>query len=461
MTEAADEVGLSDRLCATIAALDYGDLPPRTVTAARHVLLDAVGVMLGASGLSPEVAPFIDLAAASGAGPSSVLGTGLRAQPAMAALANGAMAHALDFEDAFDPAPGHPNASLIPALIALTQHSGPISGKEFLCSLAAGGDLSCRMGLALRRPMELDNWYPPPIVAAFGAAAGCARLLRLDARGVRDTLSLMLCQATMPGEIKHSQRTVLRAVREAFPAQGAVISALLAKGGVPGFEQPLEGPGGFYSLYAGGDYAPADLTDGHGSRFWIEELTFKPWPSCRGTHPFIEAALDLLSTGIDPAAIERIEVTIHPVQRMLMEPRARRNAPSVLIDAKFSIPFCTALAFVRGRVTLDDFTLAALTDRAILDLASRVSYRVEPTLDGQIGASGAMRVTMRGGEPYEWVVRQAAGAPQNPLTEEQLRAKFLDCAARACLPLAADKVGRLADAILALETVEDVGALFA
>jgi hypothetical protein len=112
----------------------------------------------------------------------------------------------------------------------------------------------------------------------------------LDWRTTRDAMSLMLCQATMPGEIMHSPQTVIRAVREAFPAQAAVIAAQLAKGGVAGFEAPFEGKAGFFQLYADGLFDRGVLLDGLGRKYFGEELSFKPWPACRGTHAFIELA---------------------------------------------------------------------------------------------------------------------------------------------------------------------------
>lgn len=453
--------GVSDTVAQCIASLEFEDLPDATVLAAKHVLLDAVGVMLGASGLAPEVQPFVALARAGGVGPATILGTGYRAPSTAAALANGAMAHALDYEDAFDLAPGHPNASLVPALIALAQSHGPVSGREFITALAAGGDLSCRMALALDRPMETGNWYPPPIVAGFGAAAGAARLLGLGPEGIRDALTLALCQVTMPGEIKHSRRTVLRAVREAFPAQAAVQSAMLAQSGVAGFETPIEGQAGFYALYAGGEFSTERLLDRIGRHFWIEQLTFKPWPSCRGTHPFIEGALMLREQGVRARAIEAVQLAIDPVQLMLVEPEERKRTPSVVIDAKFSIPFCTALALVGGRVTLDDFSTDTLADPDLLDLTGRMRFEVAPKAHWQRGSGGGLTITLKNGHSLGVEVPAAKGAPSNPLGQAALRAKFIECAARAAIPLGAEKAQRLADRILALEECEDVGALFA
>ena len=455
--------GLSDRLCTTLVEMDFARLPDATVAAAKRVLLDASGVMLGASGQAAEVGPFVALARTGGSGPCAILGTPHRVAAPSAALANGAMAHALDYQDAFDRVPGHPNASLVPALIALAQADAPVDGKRFLTALAAGCDLACRMALALRRPMEAGNWYPPPMLGGFGAAAGAAKLLGLDARGIRDALSLMLCQTVMPGEIKNSEGTVIRAVREAFPAQAAVISALLARGGVAGFEQPLEGRAGFYALYAGGEFDAADLLDGLGTRFWIEQLTFKPWPSCRGTHPFIELALALRQRhGIAPESVEAITVRIDHVQRMLTEPLARKQVPRTLIDAKFSVPFAAALALVRGRVDLDSFTPETLGDPTVLALASRVS--VEDAQSGnewQPGSGGGLTIRMAGGRVFEAETANALGCPERPLSDADLVAKFVDCAGRAETALPAEQAEALAARILALEVCPDVGALFA
>ena len=448
---------LSAQVCEAIAGLDPAHLPAEAMEAARLALLDATGVMLAASGLSPETMPFRTLAAATG-GPCAVLGTASRTTAAMAALANGAMAHALDFEDAFDRAPGHPNASLVPALIALAQAEGPVDGRRFLAALALGGDLSCRLGLALRQPMEAGGWYPPPILAGLGAAVGAAKLLGLDATRTRDALSLMLCQSVMPGEIKHSEGTVIRAVREAFPAQGAVLSAQLARQGVAGFEQPLEGRSGFYALYAGGLFAPEDLLDGLGQHFHTTELTFKPWPSCRGTHPFIEMALSL--RGRATSDIVGIEARIDDVQRMLTEPAARKQAPATLIDAKFSIPFCIALALVHGRVDLDSFSPAALTDPRLLAMAAKVSARVDPAPGWQRGTGGALALVLADGRRIEAQCRQALGCPERPLSREGLVAKFVDCAGRAAHPLSPAQARELGERILTLEDCADVGALF-
>ncbi len=456
-----DPAGLSETLAGSLAATRFDQLPPATVHAARHVLLDAVGVMLGASGLAGEVAPFVRLASAHGSGPCAILGTGTSSNAPLAALANGAMAHALDYEDAFDLSPGHPNASLVPALIALAQLEGPVDGRRFLTALATGSDLSCRLGLALRRPMEAGNWYPPPILAGFGAAAGCALLLGLDGARMRDALSLAMCQLTMPGEIKYSAGTVIRAVREAFPAQAAILSALLAREGVAGFEQPFEGRAGFYALFAGGEFDPCDILDQLGTSFWIERLTFKPWPSCRGTHPFIEIAQRLRAEhGVTPDEIESIALETDEVQRMLIEPLARKQAPAVAIDAKFSIPFCVALALHDGAVGLGSFAEHRLRDPALLALTARMTTDIKPRPGWQRGSGGAIVLHLKDGRRLEAEVDNALGCPARPLDEAALVDKFIDCATRSARPMSRGQATDLAARILSVEDCPDVGALF-
>jgi 2-methylcitrate dehydratase PrpD len=457
----AGDLGLTAQLTALYAGLQPSQLPHATRHAAKRVLLDATGVMLGASGMVGEVDGFVALARAMGAGPCRILGTGDAVSPAMAALANGAMAHALDYEDAFDLAPGHPNASLVPALLALAQSRGPVSGDRFLAALVAGCDLACRMGLALRQKMEVGGWYPPPILAGHGAALGAAHLLGLDARQMADALSLALCQVTMPGEIKYSERTVIRAIREAFPAQAAVQSALLAEQGVAGFEQALEGRSGFYALYAGGQFDPQVLLAPFGNEFWIEHLTFKPWPSCRGTHPFIEMALALQAEhGFAAGEIAAITVGVGPMQRMLVEPVERKAAPAVAIDAKFSIPFCTASALVNGAVGLDSFGPPELADPVVLALAAKVAFEQPPEADQWRGDAGTLAIVLADGRCFAAALDRARGTADNPLSDEQMIAKFTDCATRAARPLSVDQAQDLAGRIMTLENCADVGALF-
>ncbi|HYP78966.1 MAG TPA: MmgE/PrpD family protein [Steroidobacteraceae bacterium] len=452
--------GLSARLAEHVAGVRFEQLPPTTIAATCRALLDAAGVMHAASGMVAEVRPFIELAAADGGRPAaSILGTGHRTSAEMAALANGAMAHALDYEDALDTAPVHPNASLVPAVIALAQAHGPVSGAELVTAIAVGCDLTCRLAVCLREDPARLGWYPPPILGAMGAVAGAARLLRLSPRQVLDAWSLMLLQNSCSGEITRDADTVLRAVREAFPAHAAVMVTRLAAAGIPGFSAPFEGEAGFFRLFAAGRYDVQVLLQDLGSRWYIDQLSFKPWPSCRGTHAAIESALHLRAHhDIKPRQIAGVAVRGGQVQRMLAEPAARKQAPATSIDAKFSLPFTVATALCHGAVNLDSFGAPARDNPAVLALTPSVGFEVEPGWD-HAPASGGVRIRMRDGRELETEFAEPLGSPGRPLGEDQLVDKFVDCLGRAMRPIPPAAARSLAGRILAMAQEPDAGVV--
>lgn len=452
---------LTQRLAHHVVDMQAAALPPATRHAAARALLDAVGVMSAASGLSVEARPFLELAGGDARVQGAlVLGTALRTGAATAALANGALAHALDYEDAFDHAPVHPNASLIPAVLALAQTRGPVSGDELLTAIAVGCDFTCRLGLSLRQPMEQGGWYPPPILGGFGAVAAAARLLRLSARQLCDAWSMLLLQNSCPGQLKYDADTVLRAVREAFPAQAAVMAVELAGRDVRGFAEVFEGRAGFYALFAGGRYEPQELFDGLGERWLVEQLSFKAWPSCRGTHAAIEAAITLReSPSFDPAKVTGIHIEGGAVQAMLAEPLSRKQAPRTAIDARFSLPFTVATALHHGSVGLPHFEAAALEDAAVLSLAARCRFSVREAWGTKSAVSGAVTLETTDAPPRTVELTEPLGSPARPLDDAALVRKFVDCLGQARRPLTPGAAAALADRLLHLATEPDAGAL--
>lgn len=448
-----EELGLSRRIARHIVQTGYTQLPPMTVAATKASLLDALGVMMAATTLGEGTQAFADLAIDAGGPAESVLiGRGRRVPMLMAALANGALAHAIDFEDGHDAAPVHPNAAQIPAALALAQAHGLDDGRNLLAALAIGCDLSCRLGLALRTDPASLGWYPPPILGAFGALAACSKLLNLDERQIVDAMSLLLCSATCSGEIKYAPRSEIRAVRDAFPAQAALQAVLLAKRGVSGFDAPLEGRAGLFEMYANGDYDRDRLQDDLGTRFEGDRLTFKAWPSCRGTHAFIEAALAIRAElGGASASVASIELIGHPVMRMLDEPRAAKRAPATAIDGKFSAPYCVATAWLDGEITLDSFSPSARIRADTAALADRTSFSVIDGVDADAIAGGGITVRLSDGRSATRFIAEPLGHPANPIGSGALAAKFRSCAALAQSPLGPAACDRIVEAIAILE----------
>ena len=231
---------ISQAVADHFAAASLDALPPATLQATRRALLDALGVTLGATGLGEDAAPYRAHALAT-PGPSRLIGFDATSTPALAALANGALAHALDFGDTFDAGPAHPNAALVPALLALADANADAKFGSFLTAMALGSDFACRLSLAPPRPFEEGGWYPPPLVNLIATAAACARFLDLDADSIRHAMGLALVQGSFPSEIKYDATSPMRGVRGGLVARAAVEAALLARAGARAFaEHPFD-----------------------------------------------------------------------------------------------------------------------------------------------------------------------------------------------------------------------------
>jgi len=455
---------LSLRLANHVANTEYDDLPGHVMDITKKSLLDGVGVMLAASRLGEGCRPFVDLAVKErGKKESTILGFNVKASASMAAFANGSMAHTMDFEDAHDGAEVHPNAATIPAALALAESIGNVSGKELIAALALGSDIVCRLGLARDReddPLQA-GWYMPPILGAFGATTASCKLLRLGPEQIVDAFSLTLCQASCSAEIIHSPRSLIRGVRDAFSAKAGVLSASLAREGVTGFDHPLEGKAGFFTMYSKGRYDPSKLTDGLGRVFEGAQISFKPWPACRGTHGFIEAALKITEERqIKPGDIKDIQLTISPssVDRMLCEPIETKRNPTTAIDAKFSIPFTVATALICRGVSLDHFTSQALQNHDVLELTRRTTCQVDPALAPR---EGFIQIESKREEITSKTPAFVYGHPQNPIRPEALVAKFMDCAAHASKKITKKKLTNAVRLISHLEDVKNIDEMMA
>jgi 2-methylcitrate dehydratase PrpD len=443
-----------------IADTYYNELPASVTDVTKSSLLDGLATILAGGGLGEGCKEFVNLAIAGGGkAESTIIGFDARAPACMAAFANGSMAHAIDFEDTHDVAKVHPNAATIPAALAVAEAIGHVTGKELLTALALGSDIVCRLGLALKEDPLKYGWYMPPILGAFGATTAASKLLNLSSQQIVDAFSLNLCQATCSAELTHSARSTVRAIRDAFSAKAGVLSAQLAERGITGFEQPIEGRAGLLRLYARQDHDLSALTNGLGKIFEGANVSFKPWPSCRGTHSFLQATLQILEThDLKTDDIEEIKLTISPaaIDRMLCEPLKRKQSPITATDAKFSIPFVVAVAAVHRRVTLSHFTPRGLRDPAVLKLARKVSCEVDSRLEAN---QGAIEIRIGRKVISSEVPQFPYGHPTKPMSQESLVAKFMDCAAHSAKQIPRDNLSRLIEAVLHLEDVKSIEEL--
>lgn len=441
-----------------VANTVYEDLPERAVEMTKMSLLDALGVTLAASGLCEECRPFVEIAMESGGKKESTI-LGFRDQvPAhMAAFANGAMAHALDFEDAHDLALVHPNAATMPAALAIAESIGNVNGKDFITALAVGCDIVCRLGLAFKENPGEYGWYIPPILGSFGAAAAAGKLLNLDKKGILDAFSLTLCQSTCSAELRYSPHSDIRSVRDAFAAQAGVLAARLAQKGVKGFDHPFEGKAGLFRLYSRGNYDGARLIEGVGTEFEGANISFKPWPACRGTHTYIEAVLHILKEHApDLDNIADVRVIVSSFNRMLCEPENVKKAPQTVIDAKFSIPFTVATALYHREAGLEHFTPERLKNQNVLQLAQKIRYELDPGLGLKDATRGFLEIKTKDNRTYAKRIDQAYGHPDNPVSQKAVVTKFMTCADKARTKIPEKKLREAVKCILALEDVKNI-----
>jgi 2-methylcitrate dehydratase PrpD len=440
-----------------IVATNYDDIPANVADITKRSFFDGLATILAGGGLGEGCKQFVNMAIAGGGREeSTIISFDAKVPACMAAFANGSMAHAIDFEDTHDLAHVHPNAATIPAALAVAEAVGNVSGKEFVTALALGSDIVCRLGLALQEDPLKYGWYMPPILGAFGAATAAAKLLKISQEKIVDAFSLTLCQATCSAELTHSTRSIVRAIRDAFSAKAGVLSAQLAQRGITGFEQPIEGKAGLFRLYARRDYDLSVLTNGLGKIFEGANVSFKPWPSCRGTHSFVEATLQILEThDFNADDIEAIKLTISstPIDRMLCDPLERKQSPTTAIDAKFSIPFAVAVAAVHRELTLDHFMPGGLRDPGVLEVAKKVSCEVDSKLEANQGfieiRVGHKVISLR-------IPEFAYGHPTKPMSWEALVAKFIDCASHSAKQIPRGDLSKLIDLILHLEDVNSM-----
>lgn len=468
-SSAGTDPGASKALAQYVAQTRFEDLPQDVIEMTKRAILDAIGVSIAAYSLEPACRPFHELAVESGVGStqSTLIGSGKKTSMPLAALANGALAHALDYEDSHEASRTHPNAATIAAALATAEGLRDVSGKRLITAVALGCDVVCRLALAqIEAPGAAPTraFYRPAILGTFGAVSAAASLLRLNTEQTLDAFSLALCQNSCSGEILNSPDSHIRAVREGPCAQAGVLSALLASKGVRGFELPFEGSHGYFAMYWGGARDDRALTSNLGKHFAGRDVAFKPWPSCRDTHLYIQAALELQSrANLDVASIARIEAPVAQRNLIVCEPAASKKAPRTAIDAKFSLYFTVASALLHRQINLASFTEAALQAAPVLECAAKVNYRLDPQAARPLDEGGAavLEVTMRNGTVHRQSVARLAGSLSNPLSRADLIEKFIDCGLHAHEPRSRTELRNLSARILGLENATDISTIMA
>ncbi|MBM4261901.1 MAG: MmgE/PrpD family protein [Deltaproteobacteria bacterium] len=438
------------------AQQSFDQLPAAVVETTKRVILDALGCALAATTLGDGCRETMAVMSRLGGPPqSTILGLGTKVSSTNAAFANGALVHALNY-DPIGAEIGHVGVVGLVAPLAMAEAIGDVTGKELIAASAVACEVTARITLAVvragRRPSE--KFLSGQLLNYFGAAAGAGRVLGLSAAQMRSALGLALMQMAGSRQIVLSGDPPAKAIYGAFPNQAGVLAALLSKEGLGADCDVVGEPAGLYPMIYNGDYDASVLTEGLGTRFFFEDVEFKPWPTSNNLHPFIEAAGEISRRGIDCGKIRAVEILAHSQLRPWCEPLDIRRRPDNPAAAANSIPFCVAKALVHGDVTLADFTPRGLRDAATLELAARTAHRLDDAVKGAV-----VNVNLSDGQRLEARVETALGHRSRPVPTEQLREKFRDCCRHTIQPLSRDRVDELIALIESLEQLEDMGRL--
>ncbi len=449
-------------LCRDIAAFacgtTYEKLPSPAVEGAKKTILDTLGVILAAAGLEPAARGVVDFANESGGrGEASILGFGTRVPAVMAAFANGAMAHCLDYDDQ-TPWGQHAASSLIPAVLAVAERTvmdgGPVSGRNLICAVALGQDLFNRFR---RHTGWQKDWNFSTAMGVYCATAACGYLMRLDHEQLANALGIASMQSCGTAAVLNAVGSDLRAVYAGFPARGAVTAALLARKGITGVPRLFEAKYGVMDLYFGNRFDRAAFLNGLGTQYTGGLTLYKRWPAVGTAHSHIHATIELVKAyDIDPAQIAEIRVFAGDYHRLMSEPLESRRAPTTIVDARFSLPFLVAVAAVRRGMSLGDFTKEGLEDPRVLSAAQKVVVVDDRSLDWKLELPpGRVEIVLRNGQSFERVGTNVPGNPEAPMAWNDIVDKFTDCASHSPLRLNATQLEGVHTAVASLDTLED------
>jgi 2-methylcitrate dehydratase PrpD len=407
----------------------WDDCPAEAVDIARRAILDCLGVMLAGS-IEPAARIVAEVARAEGGSPlATVVGTPLRTGTVWAALANGTAAHALDFDDTNFAMLGHPSAPVLSAALAAGELT-MADGRALVHAFLLGFEVETTMASVMNPPHYEKGFHATGTLGTMGAAAAAARLLGLDAAQTRAALAVAASQAS---GLKENFGTMTKPFHAGHAARSGVLSALLARDGFTASEQAIEGPQGYFAVLSAGK-RDEQVLDSLGAPWKVLEtgVAVKPYPSCACTHSIIDSALELQRTHrIRPEQVAQVTVGVNAaVPRILIHSNPRSG-----LEAKFSGEFSAAAALCDGRVGIATFRDDRTEDPTIRELMTRVRLVVDPEIPGDLERHMWTRVTvrLRDGREVAIAPRPVPGHPGLPLSMDQLREKFMDCA-RIVLP---------------------------
>ena len=417
---------LTLRLATFAAGVDAANLAPNVERRARELLLDYLGVLLRGTQEPAGQAAVRALEQLGPAGPSTVALV-RQAQPATAALLNGILAHAIELDDVTNESSLHPGVVVWPATLALVERANGTLA-DGLAAAVAGYEVVMRVGAALNAPATYARgFHPTGVAGAFGAAAAAAHALGAEPAALNHALGLAGSMAS--GSLAYLQNgSDGKRLNAGWAAHAGVVAAELALAGLTGPDDSVAGSYGALAAYSGRP-EPSRLAPAPDGDPAMLEVAIKPYACCRYIHPAIDACLDLRAReGFDADRIESLTVSVLPGgAELISEPADAKRAPAGRVDAQFSLYHGTAVALLHGDADPDKFTEPYLTDPAVRALSRRIFSSRDETFDARYPARWGCRLRVRttDGRELEILTDDPRGDRRRPLSEAELRARFL------------------------------------
>lgn len=438
--------GLTLALSEFAAGIQCDTLPSEILTLAKLCVLDTIGVALAAVSEPAPIMLLEEFRMQGGAPKAGVIGHPDRLPALSAALVNGTIAHAIDYDDVNMAVPGHLSAVLVPALLALAEERG-ISGKELVAALVAGHEVCCRIGVAIAPGHYAAGFHATGTIGTLGAATACARLIHADVLTIANAIGIA---ATQTAALKSMAGTMCKPLHAGKAAHDGLLAARLAERGFTSRPDSIECDQGF-ALTHSANFNPDLAMTEPPAGFYLTRNLFKHHAACMVAHAPMEAVRALReSRGVRPNEIDALTIRVDRIGGSICS----HPNPHTGLEAKFSLPMAAALALT-GRDTGDPSTYSD----AIVSVPELRSIMGRVTVDLQEGWDLTVaEVDLRLADGTMVTQRWDSGIPPADVQSQkkQMEAKFLNLTTPA---IGKDRAQRLLHDVSRLEELTDIGTL--
>jgi len=456
--------GLTHEVAALLVNTNYSDLPPTVVALGKKSILDGLGLALAGSvaKIGRITDAYLDSLGLTKAD-ATVIGTPRKVPNRFAAYANGIGIHADDYDDtqlavAKDRVYGlltHPTAPCLPAALAIAESRG-MNGRDLLLAYHVGVEIECKIAEAIAPRHYEDGFHSTGTCGPFASAAAAAKLYGFDIARCARALGIA---ASESAGLRENFGTMTKPFHAGRAAESGIVAADLAVLEWTASDEILEAPRGFFHAAAGG-YDPAAIHGRLGNPWTFVDpgVSIKPFPSGSLTHPGMTELLRLIRKyNIRADQVERVDVgTNKNMPNALIHHR-----PTDALQAKFSMEFCMAALLLYGKAGLNEFSDEVVRRPEVRSMIQRVHFGVHPEAEqaGYNRMTTILEIHFKDGRTINGRADFGKGSPADPMSFDEVAAKFQDCAAFAKWP--PSKSRAIIDTVRKLENLPNVRTLTA